>query len=62
MRLVEPHNKNKEASIRSFGVGILALATVAAASLLLRYRGLVPSGASGRRDRRKVDRFYAAGL
>lgn len=55
-------HKNWEDPIRSFGVGILALATVAAASLLLRHSRLAPLGTSVRRDRRNVDRFYAAGL
>jgi hypothetical protein len=58
----ELDHQNGEALIRSFGVGILALATVAAASLLLRRRRLVPAGESIKRDRRRVDRFYAAGL
>ena len=52
----------REVSIRSFGVGLLALATVAAAtaaSLLLRRRR--PAAATAGRAK-AVDPLYAAGL
>jgi len=51
---------NKEARIRTFGVGLIALATFAAASLLLRRRHVVAQGIG--RERRLVDSLYAAGL
>ncbi len=51
---------NKEARIRTFGVGLIALATVAAASLLLRRRHVVAQGIG--RETRLVDSLYAAGL
>ena len=49
---------HKEAAIRSFGVGLIALATVAAAGFLLRRRQHVTSG----RRSRIIDLLYAAGL
>ena len=51
---------NREARIRTFGVGLIALATFAAASLLLRRRH-VAAQAIGR-ETRLVDSLYAAGL
>ncbi|NIM52146.1 MAG: hypothetical protein GTN78_08270 [Gemmatimonadales bacterium] len=50
----------KEALIRTFGVGLIALATLAAASLLLRRRR--PGVARAKRKRTSVDPLYAAGL
>jgi hypothetical protein len=51
----------KEARIRSFGVGLLAIATLAVASFVLRRRrlsmALVPD-----RGKLGVDELYAAGL
>jgi len=53
----------QEARIRNFGVGLVALATLAAAGLLLRGRRLVPIRLKrGRRREGMVDRLYAAGL
>jgi hypothetical protein len=49
---------NREVLIRNFGVGLVALVTVAAASLLLRRRHLV---AAGRRVS-LIDTLYDAGL
>jgi hypothetical protein len=51
----------REASIRSFGVGLIALATVAAAGILFRYRRPIVIARPGLR-RTKVDALYAAGL
>jgi hypothetical protein len=51
-------NPHREVAIRGFGVGLLALATLAAASLLLRRRHVVGAG----RGRSIVDTLYAAGL
>ena len=49
---------NREAAIRSFGVGLIALATVAAAGFLFRRRQHVVSG----RRAGVIDSLYAAGL
>jgi hypothetical protein len=49
---------HKEAAIRSFGVGLIALATMAAAGFLLRRRQHVIAG----RRSGEVDSLYAAGL
>jgi hypothetical protein len=54
-------HSSREARIRSFGVGLLALATVAAAGFLLRYRRASASARSGRK-RSEVEALYAAGL
>jgi hypothetical protein len=54
-----PSHSHKEVAIRSFGVGLLALATLAAASLLLRRRHVVAGAGRGRSI---VDTLYAAGL
>jgi len=51
---------NREARIRTFGVGLIALATFAAASLLLRRRHVVAQAIG--RETRLVDSLYAAGL
>ncbi|HEY2825261.1 MAG TPA: hypothetical protein VGI83_06925 [Gemmatimonadales bacterium] len=58
MALVNP---NPEVRIRKFAVGLLALAAVAAASILLtRRRKAIP--APRYRDDSQVDELYAAGL
>jgi len=49
---------HREAAIRSFGVGLIALATVAAAGFLLRRRQHLTSG----RRSGEIDSLYAAGL
>ena len=51
----------EEGTIRSFGVGLLALATVAAAGILLRYRRPVVGAKTGRFST-EVEALYAAGL
>jgi len=56
--VVEGFHTLKEAAIRTIGVGLIALATFAAAGLLLRRRHYV---AAGRRSG-VVDALYAAGL
>jgi hypothetical protein len=52
---------SEEAPIRSFGVGLLALATIAVAGFVLRRRRAYVAPARGRRDSR-FDDWYAAGL
>jgi hypothetical protein len=56
LRTLEPGG-----TIRSFGVGLLALAAVAAAGYLLRRRTPTPAPAANRRYR-DVDDFYEAGM
>ena len=53
-------NPIMEVVIRSLGVGLVALATVAAAGLLLTRRRLF--GRANARRQRVVDTLYAAGL
>jgi hypothetical protein len=50
----------REARIRNLGVGLIALATFAAAGLLLRRRHVVAAGAGQRSG--LVESLYAAGL
>jgi hypothetical protein len=52
----------KEVTIKGFGVGLLALATFAAAGIILRYRRYVPERIKGGRKRPTVDKLYAAGM
>ena len=55
--------QKREALIRTLGVGLIALATVAAARMLLKRRRIVaPAPAKAVGDRTKVDKLYAAGL
>jgi len=56
--VVDGFHTHKEAAIRTIGVGLIALATVAAAGFFLRRRRHV---AAGRRSG-VVDALYAAGL
>ena len=56
------HHYPKEVPIRSFGVGLLALATVAAAGIFLRRRRLAPAKVAGGRTQTQVDQLYAAGM
>ncbi len=48
--------------VRNFGVGIVALATIAAASLLLRRRRFVSGSGMIPVRLRAVDSLYSAGL
>jgi hypothetical protein len=50
----------REAHIRNLGVGLIALATFAAAGLLIRRRHVITTGAGQRT--RLVESLYAAGL
>ncbi len=52
----------KEVPIRTFGVGLIAIATFAAAGFLLSRRRLIPAARSAGRQRRRLDRLYAAGM
>jgi len=49
-------------AIRSFGVGLLALATVAAAGIFLRRRRHAPARLSTGRTHTHIDQLYAAGM
>jgi hypothetical protein len=49
-----------EARIRNLGVGLIALATFAAAGLLIRRRHLITAGTG--QQTRLVESLYAAGL
>lgn len=62
LRKMSPVFRDKEVCIRTFGVGLLALAALAAVGLLLTRRRR-PAGAAhtGRRGR-EFDDLYAAGL
>jgi len=51
-----------EVNIRRFAVGLLALAALAAAGLLLSRRRPALEAATAARDRQPVDDLYAAGL
>jgi hypothetical protein len=53
-------DSRREARIRHLGVGLIALATFAAAGLLIRRRHVVTTG-TGQRAR-LVESLYAAGL
>jgi hypothetical protein len=54
------HDSGKEAAIRNFGVGIIAIATIAFAGLFFRRRrATVPTLAN---PDETVDELYAAGL
>lgn len=52
---------NQEASIRTFGVGLIALAALATVGLLLRRRRPAPAGHPSRRVE-QFEELYAAGL
>ena len=52
----------KEVTIRSFGVGLIALATFAAAGIMLRRRRYIPVRSKSGRRRPTVDKLYAAGM
>lgn len=54
-----PH---KEVGIRGWTVGLIAIAALAAAGLLLTRRRPEPAVARARRSTGRVDDFYAAGL
>lgn len=55
--------QKREVLIRTLGVGLIALATVAAARILLkRRRFAAPAPAKAVNDRTRVDKLYAAGL
>lgn len=54
------HDSNEEARIRNFGVGIIAIATIAVAGLFFKRRRDVPTVLTGRDQ--AVDQLYAAGL
>ncbi len=54
--------QQREALIRTLGVGLIVLATVAAARILLKRRIVAPAPAKAVNDRTKVDKLYAAGL
>jgi hypothetical protein len=54
-------NLGEEARIRGFGVGLLAIATLAVASVVLRRRRL-PMAIVPDRVKLAVDELYAAGL
>ena len=54
------HDSNKEASIRNFSVGFLAIATLAVAGFFVRRRRVVVPILTGRDE--TVEELYAAGL
>ena len=56
------HTLNQEVPIRGFGVGLLALAAVAAAGFLLRRRRRALTTAGFRSRHRDVGELYVAGL
>lgn len=56
-----PFSLYKEACIRSFGVGLLAIATLAVASIVL-HRARVALATITGGDDSAVDELYAAGL
>ncbi len=58
----EARDHLKEVTIRGFGVGLLALATFAAAGIFLRRRRYVPVRIRGGRKQPTVDKLYAAGM
>ncbi len=58
----DPNVFGKEVAIRSLSVGLIAIATFAAAGLLLKRRRIDPLQLKGRKNRIKRERLYAAGM
>ena len=54
-------NRHKEVPIRTFGVGLLAIAALAVAGILLSRRRRPALATSTSRRNRQVDDIYAAG-